>query len=98
MFVAKVVGNIWATQKTPELEGYKMLLVRKMHGITGKLTGKPLMAVADKIDAGIGDVVLILDEGGSARSMLGRSAAPVRTIVAGIIDQVRMEDERAFYT
>ncbi|HPZ09686.1 MAG TPA: EutN/CcmL family microcompartment protein [Candidatus Eremiobacteraeota bacterium] len=97
MFIGKVTGVLWATQKSPGLEGLKMLLVQKMHGISGKLSGKPVMAVADKIDAGIGDIVLVMDEGGSARSILNRDNAPIRTIIAGIIDQVSMNGEKIKY-
>ncbi|MEQ8222389.1 MAG: EutN/CcmL family microcompartment protein [Candidatus Eremiobacterota bacterium] len=98
MFVAKVVGVLWSTCKSPGMEGLKLCLVQKMHGITGKLSGKPLMAVADKIDAGTGDTVLVLDEGGSARSILKRDEAPVRTIIVGIIDQVTIEGKTVRYT
>ena len=40
------------------------------------------------VDAGIGDRVLLIDEGNSARQILGDPAAPVRTLVAGIIDEI----------
>ena len=98
MFIAKVVGVLWATCKSPGLEGIKLFLVQKMHGTSGKLSGKPVMAVADKIDAGTGDIVLVLDEGGSARSILKRDDAPVRTIITGIIDQATIEGNTVRYT
>ena len=41
-----------------------------------------------RIDAGAGETVLILDEGSSARQMLGDPDAPIRAIVAGIVDEV----------
>jgi len=98
MFTAKVVGSVWATQKSPGLTGLKLFLVKKMNPETGKLSGKPLMAVADKIDAGIGDVVLVLDEGGSARGILGKTEAPVRTIITGIVDQASVCGKHVYYT
>jgi microcompartment protein CcmK/EutM len=88
MFIARVVGVTWATVKHRTLEGLKLLLVRQIDGITGKPSGKVMMAVDRKFDAGIGDVVLILDEGNGARQILEDSKAPVRTIVYGIVDEV----------
>lgn len=98
MFTAKVVGNLWATQKSEGLKGLKMLLVQNLDPKTGKLFGIPQMAVADKIDAGIGDTVLVMDEGGSARVILERDTAPVRTIIVGIIDQISTEGNIKCYT
>ncbi len=90
MFIAKVIGHVWATQKSRGLEGKKLLLVSRLKISDSKiaLSRETLMAVCDKIDAGPGDYVLILDEGGSARSILEDKTAPVRTIVVGIVDQV----------
>ena len=98
MFTAKVVGVMWATQKSPGLKGWRLLLVQKMNSATGELKGIPQMAVADKIDAGIGDVVLIMDEGGSARTILERNEAPVRTLIVGIVDQISIQDKEVFHT
>jgi ethanolamine utilization protein EutN len=66
----------------------KLLLVRKMDAMTGKLSGGVMMAVDVKMGAGAGDVVLIVDEGNSARQILGDPHGPIRTIVAGIVDEV----------
>ncbi|MCD6310333.1 MAG: EutN/CcmL family microcompartment protein [Candidatus Eremiobacteraeota bacterium] len=98
MFIARVVGNIWATRKHPALENSKLLLVCPMDEITGKLRGKIQMAVDCKFNAGIGDVVLVMDEGNSARQIMNVKDAPVRTIIAGIIDQVSRKEEIASYT
>ena len=88
MFVAKVVGNVWATRKHKLLEGMKLLIVQKMDAITGKLAEgeEPTMAVDINIGAGIGDVVLIMDEGNSARQILNKKYLPIRTVICGIVD------------
>ncbi|MDQ7822946.1 MAG: EutN/CcmL family microcompartment protein [Candidatus Eremiobacteraeota bacterium] len=90
MFVAKVVGVTWATVKVKSLEGRRLLLVRPLDVLTGKLTGKIQMAVDGSMDAGVGDTVLIIDEGTSARQILDDSKAPIRTVVAGIVDEVAL--------
>ncbi|PIU84157.1 MAG: hypothetical protein COS68_00290 [Elusimicrobia bacterium CG06_land_8_20_14_3_00_38_11] len=89
MFIAKVVGNVWATRKHKALENTKLLLVRRLDGISGKFLDEDIMLAVDKyIDAGIGNTVLVMDEGNSARQILGDKTAPVRTIICGIVDTV----------
>ncbi len=88
MFIAKIIGNTWATQKSESLEGLKMLLIRQLNPLTGELFGKTMMAVDSQTGAGLGDTVLIVDEGGSARQSLGLNNAPIRTAVIGIVDEV----------
>ena len=88
MFIAEVVGNVWGTRKSPSLETKKLLLVRPIDPLTEKPLGDAMMALDAGIGSGPGSVVLVLDEGGSARSVLKDEAAPVRTIVVGIVDSV----------
>lgn len=86
MILAKVIGTVTSTQKNKVLEGKKILMVRPVTP-EGKPAGKIFCAV-DCIQAGAGDRVLVLDEGNSARSILGDSRAPVRTVIVGIVDSV----------
>ena len=58
----------------------------------GGLIGKQIVAV-DTVQAGIGDDVLIIDEGGSAGIMLGMSSQPIRTVIAAIVDRVDIVKE-----
>ncbi|HCC47693.1 MAG TPA: hypothetical protein DEQ38_06195 [Elusimicrobia bacterium] len=90
MFVAKVIGNVWATRKHPGLKNATMLLVKAVDPLNGnKLVGEAQLAI-DGQGAGVGDTVLIVDEGGSARKILKNSKAPVRTVIAGIVDKVHI--------
>ena len=98
MFIARVVGNVWATKKIEVLEKRRLLLVQPMEPKSGKSKGKVMMAVCDKIDAGIGDVVLIMDEGSSAKQVLGTDPRPVRTFVFAIIDQIQTGSDTVRYT
>ena len=92
MFIAKVVGSMWATQKVPSLLGLKMLLVRQINPLEdNSYVGKIQMAVDNKIGAGVGDFVLVIDEGGSARQSIDVPKSPVRTAVIGIVDMVSVE-------
>ena len=93
MFIAKVVGNLWATRKHESLRNTKLLIVQPIDGITKKPNGKPQLAVDKYIDAGIGNIVLVIDEGNSARQILDDPIAPVRTIIAGVIDEIKVGEE-----
>lgn len=86
MLLARVTGTLVATQKHPAYEGRRILLVQPL---TPELTpkGEPFYAVGH-VQAGVGDVVLVAREGGSARMMLDTGETPIHAAVAGIVDQV----------
>lgn len=86
MILARVVGNVTSTIKIPALTGHKLLLVKPVSP-SGADAGKTICAL-DTVQAGPGDMVLVLDEGNSARTILGDSGAPVRTVIAGIVDSL----------
>jgi microcompartment protein CcmK/EutM len=91
MNMAKVIGNIVATQKNNCLSGKKLLLIQSVD-IEGKFYGEEFIAV-DGVGAGIGDMVLIIAEGGSARQVTKADSqlAPIDTCIAGIIDSINIE-------
>lgn len=86
MKLGKVVGAITSTHKNKELEGEKLLLVQPV-GPDGREEGNPVLAV-DRMDAGKGDLVIYLDEGGSAKLIMGKPRAPVRVVIVGIVDSL----------
>ena len=88
MFIAEVIGNVWATRKHASVAGKKLLLVRPIDPLSERPLGDAVLALDSGIGSGPGSVVLVLDEGGSARGVLKDEAAPVRTIVCGIVDSV----------
>ncbi|MEK7838467.1 MAG: EutN/CcmL family microcompartment protein [candidate division NC10 bacterium] len=88
MFIGEVVGNVWGTRKNKGLVGKKLLLVRPIDPLTEAPLGDAVMAVDDGLGSGPGSVVLVLDEGGSARSILKDETAPVRTVVCAVVDSV----------
>ena len=88
MFVAEVVGNVWGTRKHASTADKRLLLVRPIDPMTEKPLGDAQMAVEIGLGAGPGSIVLVLDEGGSARGMLKDESAPVRTVICCIVDHV----------
>jgi ethanolamine utilization protein EutN len=89
MLIAKVIGNVWATRKHPGLKNATLLLVKPLDA-DGKPAGEATLVLDGNQGAGVGDTVLIVDEGGSARKILKNPKAPVRTVVAGIVDRVHI--------
>ena len=90
MLIGRVVGNVVATQKTPKLEGAKLLLVQPLD-LEGKERGAPVLAV-DGVDAGVGDRVLLIQDGRSAQLVLGRTPAAVDSAVVGVVDAVERSE------
>jgi ethanolamine utilization protein EutN len=86
MKLAKVVGTVVSTIKSPIFEGRALLLVDLLEP-DGREAGGYLIAL-DTVGAGAGETVLILDEGTSARQIIGAASGPLRTVVVGIVDAV----------
>lgn len=93
MKLARVVGTVVSTINVPVYEG-RTLLLCDLVDPTGKPAGGYLIAV-DTVGAGAGETVLLIDEGNSARQVLGLQVAPVRTLVVGIVDAVTLAEPAA---
>ena len=88
MFVGQVAGEIVSTINHPSYMRRRLLVVDRLDE-SGKPSGGYLIAVA-AVDAGVGERVLVLDEGNGARQILGDSQAPVRSMVVGVVDAVEL--------
>ncbi len=90
MFLAKVIGNIVATQKSPEFEGMKLLFIQPYVYRDRDLvaSGSSVVAV-DSVGAGLGEFVLFT-QGSSARLTHNTKGAPVDAVIVGIVDSVEV--------
>jgi len=86
MFIARVTGEVVATIKHPHLHARKLLLVRPES--TPGRPQPPSMIAVDTVSAGLGDRVLVADEGNTAAQVLGVPRGPVRTVIVGVVDDV----------
>ncbi len=86
MRTGRVIGEVVSTIKHPDLEGWKLLLVAYLTS-EGEPTGEETIAL-DAVDAGMGDHVLIHDEGAGASQIMKNPRGPVRTMIVGVIDRV----------
>lgn len=88
MFLAEVVGTVVAPVQVPVLDGRTLLILRPI-APDGRKSGKTRIGI-DRAQAGVGDRVLVLDEGNSARQILGDSTAPIKTLVVAVVDYVEL--------
>ncbi len=87
MLIARVVGELVATQKHPSHEGKKILLVQPLN-LDGSDRGDAVVAL-DAVDAGIGDRVLLATDGFAAMTSVGAPPqSPIDMAVIGFIDQI----------
>ena len=91
MILAKVKGNIVATQKNSYLVGHKLLTIHPVD-LTGNFIGKKDMVALDTVDAGIGDTVLVVQEGAAAAQILGHRKAPVHTMIVAVVDKIDVKN------
>lgn len=91
MFLAKVSGNVVSTQKNEYLKSQKLLLVKKTDLNGNYIDDKDEIAL-DLIDAGIGDLVLVVKEGDAVQQILGHKNAPVNTMIVAIVDDLDIQE------
>lgn len=85
MKVGRVVGTVVSTINIPVLDRHR-LLVCDLEDVDGNTSGYTI--AVDVVDAGVGDRVLILDEGSSARQILALDHGAIRAVVVGIVDEL----------
>ena len=86
MILGKVIGNVVSTIKLPVYQGYKILIVQPVNN-KEEPQGEIILAL-DTVQAGVGDTVLVVDEGNSSRLIMNNSTALVRTMIVGIVDSI----------
>jgi microcompartment protein CcmK/EutM len=91
LILAKVKGNLVSTQKNSYLVGQKLLLVHPID-LNDNYIGKTDVVAIDVVDAGIGDTVLLVQEGKAVQQILGHKNAPIHSIVVAVVDSIDVND------
>jgi ethanolamine utilization protein EutN len=86
MILARVNGQVVATIKHSSYVGRRLLLLDRLNA-DGTANGEYLVAV-DSVSARVGQTVIVVDEGNSARQVTGDPNAPLRSVVVGIVDEL----------
>lgn len=87
MRLGKVIGTVVSSTKAKGYESRKILVVQPVDD-KEKAVGTSFLAI-DAVQAGVGDLVLTIEEGNSARQVLNDAEAfTVKTVIAAIVDEV----------
>ncbi|HST52217.1 MAG TPA: EutN/CcmL family microcompartment protein [Pyrinomonadaceae bacterium] len=94
MILARVLGNVVATQKNARYENARVMLCQPVTP-EGEEWGATLLAL-DSVDAGEGDLVLVVQEGWSASTAAtGEQGAAIDSAIVGVVDRVDLLEEEA---
>lgn len=80
MLQAKVIGNVWATRRLPELPNGAFLEV--------EVDGGSRLIAFDVLGSGLGEMVLVAT-GSVAASWFPGNTPPIDALIIGSIDQVK---------
>jgi microcompartment protein CcmK/EutM len=82
--IARVVGNLISTIKDKCFQGYKLMIVECLNP-DGTPDGKRQIAF-DTAHAGVGDIVLVNTDGGSANIITDDAALVADLTICGVLD------------
>ena len=91
MTLSKVIGTLVSTQKNEHLKGFKILIVQPID-LDGKLIGRDVLAL-DSVDAGVGDTVLVVQEGQGAAQVLKNKKVPVHSVIVAVVDGLEVVEK-----
>ncbi len=92
MILARVLGNIVATQKNHRYDNARVMLCQQIT-LEGEETATTILAL-DAVDAGVGDTVLIVQEGWSASTVAtGKAGAAIDSAIVGVVDRIDLLDD-----
>ena len=92
MILARVLGNIVATQKNPRYQNARVMLCQQITP-EGEEMATTILAL-DSVDAGVGDTVLIVQEGwGASTAATGEPGAAIDSAIIGVVDYVDLHKD-----
>lgn len=90
MFLARIVGNVVATMKDPQLTGKKILVIQPIDK-SGKDSGAKMLAL-DSVGAGAGETVYCC-RGKEASFPWLPEEVPTETTIVAIVDEINLGSE-----
>ncbi|MDX6693003.1 MAG: hypothetical protein QOF02_606 [Blastocatellia bacterium] len=93
MILARVVGNVVATQKNFRYENARIMLCQQITP-EGEEMRNTILAL-DSVDAGVGDTVLIVQEGwGASTAATGEAGAAIDSAIIGVVDRIDLHADQ----
>ena len=87
MKLAKVIGVVWATQKTPELTGCRLFLVQPLNSDKLQPKGQPFVSADPHNLAASGDTVVVVTNT-DATQAFDSGFAPVNASIVELVDDL----------
>jgi microcompartment protein CcmK/EutM len=90
LILARVLGNVVATQKNSRYANARIMLVQPIN-TDGTPRSASILAL-DSVDAGEGDIVIVVQEGWSASTAAtGEPGAAIDSAIIGVVDFIEEE-------
>jgi ethanolamine utilization protein EutN len=89
MFMGKVIGSVWATQKEEGMDNLKLLVIQPVD-FHNRDSGQHVIA-ADRIGAGVGEKVIV-SRGSPARILFNQRMVPIDAMIVGIVDSFEVKN------
>ena len=86
MILGRIIGEIHSTINHGFYDAKKLLVVERVDPPVAPIAG--YVIAVDVVGAGVGERVLVLDEGNGARQVFDSADAPFLWVVVGITDDV----------
>jgi ethanolamine utilization protein EutN len=84
MQLGEIVGHAVSTVKHASLVGWRLPIIQPLTA-DGTPDGEPILAI-DALGAGIGDRVIICNDGAGCRQLVSSKTSPARWFVMGMCD------------
>lgn len=88
MKLCRVIAPVVSTVKHPCYEGLRLLAVRPLDSDLAETDMSGDFLAVDRVQAGEGDLVLVMQEGNGVRQLFKETKLPIRSIIVGIVDSV----------
>lgn len=94
MILCRVTGSVVSTVKHEKLRGHKQLIVQQVELDARTPRGDSFLAL-DTVQAGVGDLVLVLQEGSGARLIFEDERIPLANVVVAVVDELEVAPDEA---
>jgi microcompartment protein CcmK/EutM len=91
MRICKVIGSVVSTQKNQHFKSVKLMFVKPID-LDGSFTAEREMIAIDTVDAGIGDMVIVAQEGSVVKQIMNSKYVPANAIIMGVVDGFEVQE------
>lgn len=88
MRLCRVLGSVTQTMHHPAYDGQKLMVCQPLDE-KKQAAGNSFLAV-DVVQAGPGDMVIVMQEGNGIRQIFGVKQLPIQTLIVGIVDHAEL--------